>query len=148
MPCREQLVELQDHRDEIEAAGGRVVAVSGDRSESLARMRETLGLSFPVLSDPSLGIARLYGVREDLRGATALRSPTPVPAVFVVDGGGRVRYAQVARDPRDRAPLRAVLAALAQADVLDRTAAPATPRAPTPAGPPDDDAPPGSRDGR
>lgn len=58
-----------------------VAMQSGGAEEIRAYMRET-GLAFPVIADPDAALASRWGVRA-------------VPASFVVDTAGRIRYATV-----------------------------------------------------
>jgi peroxiredoxin len=112
VPCREQLVELQRHRDEVWAAGGAIVAVAPGPEDELRALERSLGLGFALVSDPDLEIARRYGVRQRTEGGDARRPRLPVPSVFVADAAGRVAYAHVATHPGDRPALREVLSAL------------------------------------
>jgi DsbE subfamily thiol:disulfide oxidoreductase len=58
-----------------------VAMQSGDRNEVAQYLRKA-GLSFPVLNDPNGMIATQWGVRA-------------VPASFIVDGTGQIRYVEV-----------------------------------------------------
>lgn len=92
---------------EIEAAGGRLVAVSADESTELATLRQSYGLTFPLVSDPDLKIAEAFGVRQ--------KGPDiALPSTFVVGADGVVRFVKVAKHPVDRAPVESILTALRQ----------------------------------
>ncbi len=85
---RYALAALHDYRDvegRIAAAGGRIVAISGDPAEEGAGVRARAGVSFPFLVDADLAVARSFGVLE--QGGRAAR-----PATFVIDRAGRVRW--------------------------------------------------------
>jgi thiol-disulfide isomerase/thioredoxin len=58
-----------------------VAMQSGDRDAVVQHLRNET-LSFPVLNDPDGVIAAQWGVRA-------------VPASFIVDGAGRIRYVEV-----------------------------------------------------
>jgi peroxiredoxin len=58
-----------------------VAMQSGERNEVAEYLRKE-ALSFPVLNDPDAAIAKLWGVRA-------------VPASFIVDGAGQIRYVEV-----------------------------------------------------
>lgn len=92
-----------------------MIAISGDGPEALERMHHDLGLSFPLLHDAGLAISKAYGVREDVTGSTVERRHTSLPATFVVDRSGIVRYAHVGRARDDRPDVEEVLAAVASA---------------------------------
>jgi len=108
-------VRLQTRLREIEAAGGRVVAISVDATGTsksfLAELSSEEGgppIEFPVLSDPGGATARAYGV-YDADAAIAL------PATFVVDRRGSVVWRHVGDTVADRPPEDEVVAALARA---------------------------------
>jgi thiol-disulfide isomerase/thioredoxin len=58
-----------------------VAMQSGERNAVAEYLRKE-ALSFPVLNDPDAAIARQWGVRA-------------VPASFIVDGAGQIRYVEV-----------------------------------------------------
>lgn len=58
-----------------------VAMQSGDRAAVVQHLRKE-GLRFPVLNDPDGAIAAQWGVRA-------------VPASFIVDGAGRIRFVEV-----------------------------------------------------
>jgi cytochrome c biogenesis protein CcmG, thiol:disulfide interchange protein DsbE len=69
------------YREEAKRGEVLVVAVN----DSAANMQELLrsgNYEFPVMQDPSAGIAQRYGVRA-------------VPTVFVIDGTGTIRASRV-----------------------------------------------------
>jgi peroxiredoxin len=81
---------LRDRRDELEAAGVQVVAISRDSPYSHIAWREVLELDFPLLSDWNGEAVEAFGVAQPefggLRGV-AQRS------AFLADSGGTVRAA-------------------------------------------------------
>jgi peroxiredoxin len=84
------LADYRDHYDEIRQAGGELVVIAVDAPVSSEAMRRTLQLPFLVLSDTERQVVREWGVynpRE--RGGIA------TPAVFVIEPGRRVRFAEV-----------------------------------------------------
>lgn len=83
-------MELQDHVEAFAAAGVRVVAVSPEPVEVIARFTERYGVTFPVLSDAGSAVINEYGilnteVPEDhrLRGM-------PFPGAYLTDIEGRI----------------------------------------------------------
>ncbi|MCX4426457.1 peroxiredoxin-like family protein [Streptomyces mirabilis] len=130
--CNIALRSLQQHHDAITARGARLVAVSPqipDESLSLAEKHE---LAFDVLSDLGSDTAKQYGLAFDLPGDLAAvydslgidldRSNAghartlPLPATYVIDGQGTIRWAFVNTDYTTRAEPADILAAL---DALD-----------------------------
>lgn len=84
--CREQLALLRDLEVLYRPWGLRVMAVSLDESpRDAARVVEDLGLSYPVMLD------------RDKR-VSAAWDPPRLPATYLLDRSGAVRYAQVAGD--------------------------------------------------
>jgi len=109
--------------------GASLVAVSPqspDKSLSIAEKNE---LSYPVLSDSSLALASAFGVAFELpeelvelygRAGNDLpainangKRVLPVPATYVIDRNGRIVFAHIEADYRERAELADVLNAVA-----------------------------------
>jgi peroxiredoxin Q/BCP len=88
--CREQLGKLPRKVDALAAEGAAVLAVSGDTIDAAARMKQELGLSFPVLSDPRMAVVRAFGMFRDSMGM-------PEMGYVVIDRQGRIRTRQVDR---------------------------------------------------
>jgi thioredoxin-dependent peroxiredoxin len=84
--CLRQLQHYEDQRQRLLQTGAVLWAISTDTLELHERMAKSYALSFPLLADPDGKVAQSYGVRG-LLGA-ARRS------VFIVDGGGMIRYAK------------------------------------------------------
>ena len=60
-PCFDQITDLENNADALEEAGiDRVVSITSDRVEHLARKSADMGLSTPVLSDTDLKVIRAY----------------------------------------------------------------------------------------
>lgn len=84
--CSQELRQLIAEYETIRAAGAEVVAVSADDLESHRAFCQALGgCPFPLVSDPKLTAARLYGVVDE-DGKRSRR------AVFVIDRGGRLLH--------------------------------------------------------
>lgn len=128
--CNLELRALQQHLEEITAAGATVVAISPqapDHSLSLTAKHE---LSFDVLSDVDQTVIDAYGLLYTVEGDTrdlmehvfsrdlALENADgswrlPIPATFVLDGDGIVRAAHVDADYRTRMEPADIVAAVA-----------------------------------
>ena len=127
--CSTELRALQARLDEFHAAGATLVAVSPQTPDNSLSTAEKLALSFPVLSDIANTVARSYGLvfslPEDLRevyNGFGLDLPAangdstfelPLPATFVIDTHGIVRWRFVDADYTKRAEPDDVFTALA-----------------------------------
>ena len=85
-----------------------------DESRELARKIAKDGrgaIAFALLSDPHAATIDRYGLRDpEYRGEKL--DGVPRPAVFVLDGQGRVRWAKIESDYRERPSNEEVAAAL------------------------------------
>ncbi len=126
--CNLALRALQQHHEAIRARGAALVAVSPqvpDESLSLAEKHE---LSFEVLSDIGSVVAKQYGIAFDLSGELAAlygqigfdlqrvngghARTLPLPATFVIEADGVIRWAFMDTDYTKRAEPDDILAAL------------------------------------
>ena len=115
--------------DEIQALGATLVAVSPSTRENAAAIAEKAGLSIDILVDPGNAYAEELGLRfalpDDLKevydGTLKINLPRfngdeswtlPIPARFVVDPSGRIRYAEADADYTVRPEPEETLAAL------------------------------------
>jgi peroxiredoxin len=99
--CFPHLVELSDRYEEFRALGFEVLLItSTDRAQSQQVARD-LGLKMPLLSDPSCHIFRAYGVGQAL-GA-------PLPAQFLLDREGKLRYRHLFSFIEPNAPIDRLL---------------------------------------
>lgn len=96
----------------LKAAGSEVVAVAPTDQAAVARYWERENLPFIGLADPEHVAADRY--RQEVRLLRFGR----LPALFVIDRAGRIRYAHRGRSMRDIPSTGDVLAIL---DGLDRT---------------------------
>jgi peroxiredoxin len=127
--CNLQLRALQDALPEITATGATLVAISPQAPDHALTMTDKHDLAYPVLSDLDQSVSEAYKVRFDVTGeledlqvnvfqndpavqnADGRRS-LPVPATFVIDREGTVRFASVDADWRVRVEPADVIAAL------------------------------------
>ncbi len=113
--CNLELHALQEVLPRMKELGATLVAISPEKPESGIVMTEKNKLTFPVLSDFGNKVARQFGVvyqigakLQDLsknvfKNDVALRNgedsyELPVPATFILDAAGIVRYAHVEAD--------------------------------------------------
>ena len=126
--CNTELRDLQAVLPEIEAAGASLIAISPQEPDSSLSMRDKHNLTFPVLSDAGNAVSRNYGlvfsVGEDVKEryeATGIDLAVvngddtwelPVPATYVIDTAGVIRFAFVEADYTQRAAPRDIIDAL------------------------------------
>ena len=127
--CNLEQRALQQALPQITANGASLVAISGMTPDHSISMMERQGLTYEVLSDHGLLVARSYGLvfelPDDLREAyTRMGHPIPgfngadehtlpIPGTFVVDAGGIIRFAYANPNYMYRADPAGVVAALA-----------------------------------
>jgi peroxiredoxin len=129
--CNLELRAWQQQLGALQSMGATLAAISPqtpDNSLSTAQKNE---LAYPVLSDSSLAAAEAFGIAftlppelVELYGRVGNELPVvngngqwtlPIPATYVIDRDGRVVFAHVEADYRERAEPAEVLAAVAQA---------------------------------
>lgn len=127
--CNLQLHEWQRHHATLRRLGATLLAISPQLPQHDASAAQADDLAFPVLSDPTLAAADAFGIAFTLppelveyfteigtdipvlngNGIWAL----PVPATYVIDTNGTIRYADVRPDYRERPDPADALRALA-----------------------------------
>ncbi len=128
--CNLELRGLQRALTEVEAARATLVAISPNQPDVTANTVEELGLEYPVLSDHDNQVARMFNLvyemtpenieeyREIGRDIGSLNGTEkwelPIPATYVIDRGGTIRYAFVEPNHRLRAEPSEVAAIAAQ----------------------------------
>ncbi|RLM57439.1 peroxiredoxin [Halobellus sp. Atlit-31R] len=96
-PCTNEMVALQEHSDEFEAAGASVYGLSADSAFSLNAFREEHGIEFPLLSDMGRSAIDKYGVEIDIDDLGLIGVANR--SVFIIDDDGAITYDWVADDP-------------------------------------------------
>jgi len=91
--CTKQACDFTDSLDALQAAGYRVLGISPDKPEKLAKFRERDGLTITLLSDPERQALMAYGAfgEKKLYGKVV---QGVIRSTFVVDEEGRIRIAQ------------------------------------------------------
>jgi peroxiredoxin len=124
--CNADLAHLQQYVDEIKSLGATLLAVSPEKPEYSRKIISTQKLSFDILFDEQNELAAKFGLRyalpEDLR--TLYRDSfninlklyhgdndwtLPLPARFVIDQTGTIRYSESNVDYRSRPEVDGVL---------------------------------------
>ena len=128
--CNLELRAWQQQLSALKHLGAQLVAVSPQTPDNSLTTAEKNELAFPVLSDSALQAATAFGVAFEMPPELiALYSQVgndlpvlngngrwvlPLPATYVIDRDGRIAYAHVEADYRERAEPRDVLAAVAR----------------------------------
>ena len=68
-------------------------------------MRDEMGVTFPLFSDPELTVIRSWGLLDT-------SAQISVPATFVVDSDNVIRFAHVGDDKADRPVVQDVISVL------------------------------------
>jgi len=126
--CNLALRALQQHNEAIRSRGARLAAVSPQIPDESLSLIEKHDLDFDVLSDIGSETAQQYGIAFDLsaemaalyeqRGVDLQRvngghaRTLPLPATYVIDSHGIIRWAFVASDHTLRAEPADILTAL------------------------------------
>jgi peroxiredoxin len=126
--CNIALRSLQQHHEAITARGARLVAVSPQIPDESLTLTEKHELAFDVLSDIGSDTAKQYGLAFDLPDDLAAvydklgfdlqrvndghPRTLPLPATYVIDRDGTIRWAFVDTDYTTRAEPADILAAL------------------------------------
>lgn len=90
--CTTQACDFRDSLDSLAAAGIRVLGLSPDTTESLAKFRERDGLTFPLLSDPDHQVLQAYGAWGEKKNYGRTYQGV-IRSTFVIDPDGRIEHA-------------------------------------------------------
>lgn len=128
--CNLELRAWQQQLRELQRLGAQLVAVSPQTPDNSLSTAEKNELAFPVLSDSELQAATRFGVAFEmppelieLYGRLGNDLPVlngngrwvlPVPATYVIRGDGRIAFAHIDADYRERAEPHDVFAAVAK----------------------------------
>lgn len=128
---------LRESAADIEAAGGRVVAVMQGTAAQAQALCDQYRVQFPCLGDPDLSTYKAFDIKRGsmaevagpatwAAGARALSrghfgglpigDVMQLPGTFIVDRGGIVRYAKYARHSGDHPKTADLIAALRELD--------------------------------
>jgi peroxiredoxin len=96
-PCTNEMIALQDYREEFQEAGATILGVSADSAFSQEAFREEYDIEFDLVSDMSGEAMQEYDIQLDIEelGLHGIANR----AVFIVDDAGDVVYDWVAEEP-------------------------------------------------
>lgn len=91
--CTKQACDFTSSNDDLKGAGYRVIGISPDKPEKLAKFRAKESLSITLLSDPDKQVATAYGAygEKKLYGRVSVGI---IRSTFVIDADGNVADAQ------------------------------------------------------
>jgi peroxiredoxin Q/BCP len=91
--CTKQACDFTDSLDHLQAQGYRVVGISPDKPEKLAKFRERDGLSISLLSDPDKTVLAAYGAFGEKKMYGKVVQGV-IRSTFVIAADGTVEVAQ------------------------------------------------------
>ena len=93
--CTKQACDFRDSKRDLSDAGYAVLGISPDTPAKLAKFRDRDALTFPLLSDPDLGVLKAYGAYGEkmLYGKTSVGV---IRSTFVIDADGKIERAYYA----------------------------------------------------
>jgi peroxiredoxin len=116
--CNTHLAQIAEVEPKLRELGYQVLAISPDRPEELRKSVVKLDLTYQLLSDSDAELAKAFGLafrvddatvekyreyRIDLNAASGRdHHILPVPAVYVIDRGGTIRFAHANPDYKSR----------------------------------------------
>lgn len=109
-------MKLARDKARFDQLGVQVVAISSDPAADSQRLRERLGVNFPLLRDEGAAVALAYGVA--MKG-----QDIAVPSIFVVMPNREVFWRYVGETPADR-PSKPIVFEQLEAALAELSAAP------------------------
>ena len=101
-PCSNEMVALEQHREDYEDAGATLYGLSADSPFSLNAFRDEEDLSFDLVSDMNGDAIEAYDLSMDAPDLGLHDAANR--AVYVIDGDRTVTYAWEADDPAEDEP--------------------------------------------
>lgn len=107
-PCSNEMIALQDHLEDFEAAGASLFGISADSPFCQGAFREEHDIEFDLVSDMAGEVIDAYGLEMEIPdlGLYGIANR----AVFVIDDGGTVVHSWVAEDPTNEPDYEELLA--------------------------------------
>ncbi len=124
--CKKQLTELRNFQPDFAELGYQIIAISPDRPGLLPALSDKLDLNFTLLSDSDMAASDAFGLSFRLGDDTFNEYRTrygvdiekasgkshhklPVPAGYLIDSVGVIRFAHVDPDYSTRVPAAVLL---------------------------------------
>ena len=115
--CTGQLASLTQDYEQLAELWAEILAVSNEDVERGHRLLQKIGPAFKLLVDSDGHVIRTYGVlapRRDIVGVLRRKHDYALPATFVIDRNGIVRWRYVGASYRDRPANTVILEVLRQ----------------------------------
>ncbi|WP_231465148.1 peroxiredoxin family protein [Pedobacter sp. Leaf132] len=126
--CNKHIKDLQDSLSKLSEKGAYVLGVTPETNESIAKTKGKTNASFSLLSDRDYKIMKAYKVdfvmEESLvskyktygidvaKNNGALNAVLPVPATYIIDKSGKIKFVQFDKDYKKRASIKDIAAKL------------------------------------
>jgi peroxiredoxin len=127
--CNKHLSAFANEAGKLEAKGVKLIAITPESYENVAKTRENTGIKFTVVSDKDDSILKAFGVdfkvtdkyqqmiQDHLKASIADTNANgqavlPVPATYIIDRTGTIVYRQFDPDYKNRASIADILAHL------------------------------------
>ncbi len=126
--CNKYLKQLEDSLPLISQRGAKVLTVSPEKAENIAKTVKKTRASYSVLHDEGMKIMKAYDVAYPVDEKTILRykragidlqfangdngASLPVPAVYIISTTGKITYRFFNWDYKIRASVKAILQSL------------------------------------
>jgi len=142
-PCNYQMHELSTHAAEFKRRGVSLVAISVDKPDLAAETAKEYGTDIAVFSDPDLEAHMAYNVVDHLGGVATFmiarmgqdlearsgkkHHDVAVPAIFLIDSDGTIRWSHAEPDYSTRPSVPQVLEAIDRAGIARSSASDGSP---------------------
>ncbi|MEZ5959685.1 MAG: peroxiredoxin family protein [Hyphomonadaceae bacterium] len=89
--CQAQMIGLEGVRDDIEQRGYRIVTISTDSVEELARFERRRDIGYTMLSDEQAQIVRQLDLLDPTMPPNRRHNGLPVPTILILSPAGEVQ---------------------------------------------------------
>ena len=113
--CQQQLKDLQTIAEPLKKEGIRLVSISYDAPEVLAKFAAKYSITYTMLSDKGSKMIDAFDIRDPQYKEGSIAFGVPKPAIFIVDPTGAVRAKLAEEGFKTRPPVDAIRAAAEQA---------------------------------
>lgn len=110
--CQAQMIQLEGVRAQIEQRGYRIVTISTDSVEDLARFDQRRNIGYTMLSDEQAQIVRQLDLLDPTQPPGRRHNGLPVPTILILSPQGEVRAKLGDANYRVRPAAQVVLATL------------------------------------
>lgn len=124
--CNKHLTEFAEKAKQIEAYGAKLIAISSESYDNVAKTKEQTGANFTIISDADGSIRKAFDVnfkvtdeyqemiQDKLKASITetnanKQAELPVPATFIIDKSGKIVFKQFNPDYKVRASVENIL---------------------------------------